>query len=856
MSIVKKSFLYKRGEVNTSWKRRWFLLTSDRVLTYYKDEKPNAKALGRVDQLDDYVLGVCGSREFALKLMPRGANGRTYFVAASSKQLMHQWIDALSSVGVAMRGRQVDNSSLAVKQGQLKKVGGKTKSWKMRWFVLRRNALFYFEARDQAHSSWKPLGSVPLKRSTVSACAPSDHGGRSNAFRVFHPQRRTYFMQAASANERDVWIAAIAEAMADVAADGPKFGVRSGWLEQQNAKGRWSRQWYVLEDNIVYHTDAPTEFRVNNTFDLDGFTMEYEPEPVDGRYPITFSHPAQGVYTAFAATADERREWLIELNASIAAAAALRNPKGHVGDVRASWEVDNAARSSRDQYDPLSGMLHASNPTASTMASSTPAASSSSAASSPSAPAPVEAARPIGAAPAPPIEAAPAPPTQAVVPPTQAPAPAPPSVPPPGDNDDDASATDSEDATDSDFFSDSDDFDFDSDDMDLNDAFDSDSDDDDVPAAASPSAARSQVPARPPRNNAASSASSGDVSQLRNRLHDQLSAALTKESAEQDGIDAVVADLEALPADDFGADTFEVSAPPPRPPRPAAAKPVRAPPKPPAKPSVAADKDEPALVMQQSPAFPGVRLRGASALRTDTIERMYDEATIKTGTLIKLGGKSNAWQKRLFVLKASYLAYFKTPDDMEPTGVINLKRCTLGNSTKRENCFAINKPGRTYWLATRTVDAKQDWMLAIQGCIDVCRAAAAAAGDDGAAAAASASAGARSRASQPIFHKRNVVEVPLDAPLARTGYLSKRGGNRKNWSTRWFTLQQGYLSYYKSSKSSRPLGVIVLKDVTVDDSGRRPFCMAIYTPTRTYFAEAKSMQEKEEWIQAVRRATE
>lgn len=204
---------------------------------------------------------------------------------------------------------------------------------------------------------------------------------------------------------------------------------------------------------------------------------------------------------------------------------------------------------------------------------------------------------------------------------------------------------------------------------------------------------------------------------------------------------------------------------------------------------------------------------------------------------MKLGGKSNAWQRRVFVLKPNYLAYFKTPEDMQPSGVINLKKATIGSSSRKEHCFCINKTGRTYFMAARDASEKQDWMTALQHCVELCF-------------QMETEEEIRARAALENLH----AEVQA-SPILRQGYLAKKGGNRKNWTIRWFTLQQHFLSYAKSETASKPLGVIPLINSVIRDSDRRPHSLTISTPTRTYYIDAKTYKDKEEWIASLQKAS-
>jgi PH domain len=76
-------------------------------------------------------------------------------------------------------------------------------------------------------------------------------------------------------------------------------------------------------------------------------------------------------------------------------------------------------------------------------------------------------------------------------------------------------------------------------------------------------------------------------------------------------------------------------------------------------------------------------------------------------------------------------------------------------------------------------------------------------------------------------------------------------GRRKNWNARYFELRPGFLSYQKEKDDGKVLGVIPLTEIGLDDSSRRVFCWTISTPTRTFFLEAASLDEKNTWMELI-----
>eukprot|EP00026_Physarum_polycephalum_P001396 Phypoly_transcript_01397.p1 GENE.Phypoly_transcript_01397~~Phypoly_transcript_01397.p1 ORF type:complete len:783 (-),score=112.44 Phypoly_transcript_01397:102-2450(-) len=89
----------------------------------------------------------------------------------------------------------------------------------------------------------------------------------------------------------------------------------------------------------------------------------------------------------------------------------------------------------------------------------------------------------------------------------------------------------------------------------------------------------------------------------------------------------------------------------------------------------------------------------------------------------------------------------------------------------------------------------------------------------------------------------------------KEGFLTKMGEVRQSWKSRLFRLAPGFLLYFKTPRDDpkKYLGVVHLtKDVTtVTRSTKKPFCVAIHTPTREWLLCALSDKEAQEWMQAI-----
>jgi len=92
---------------------------------------------------------------------------------------------------------------MADKAGYLVKEGGKFKSWKKRWFVLKNNVIYYSKEQNSGQ-----LGIIRLHGLSPDQVNASNRTKKSNMFEIKTP-KRVYYLSAESDPERDLWISII-----------------------------------------------------------------------------------------------------------------------------------------------------------------------------------------------------------------------------------------------------------------------------------------------------------------------------------------------------------------------------------------------------------------------------------------------------------------------------------------------------------------------------------------------------------------------------------------------------------------------------------------------------------------------
>ena len=96
--IEKEGFLQKKGEVNHSYKRRWFTLKGN--LLFYFDKPGDKQALGVIIVENCSVeISDCDKFSFCIRFQDSDgpAPSRTYVLCAESEREMEKWMKAITS---------------------------------------------------------------------------------------------------------------------------------------------------------------------------------------------------------------------------------------------------------------------------------------------------------------------------------------------------------------------------------------------------------------------------------------------------------------------------------------------------------------------------------------------------------------------------------------------------------------------------------------------------------------------------------------------------------------------------------------------------------------------------------------
>lgn len=94
----------------------------------------------------------------------------------------------------------------------------------------------------------------------------------------------------------------------------------------------------------------------------------------------------------------------------------------------------------------------------------------------------------------------------------------------------------------------------------------------------------------------------------------------------------------------------------------------------------------------------------------------------------------------------------------------------------------------------------------------------------------------------------------------KEGWLTKRGGVRKNWKRRWFALRpaEQTLCYYKGLGEQEAHGSINIRDCVscskAEEQTQKENSFLLNAGERTYFFVCDTKEERTEWVQVLSKA--
>lgn len=95
--VDKEGWLNKRGEVNKSFQKRWFVLKGN--LLFYFEKRGDREPVGLIILEGCTVELAEDDEQYSFKIEFHGPNNRSYVVGAETQEAMESWMKALACAG-------------------------------------------------------------------------------------------------------------------------------------------------------------------------------------------------------------------------------------------------------------------------------------------------------------------------------------------------------------------------------------------------------------------------------------------------------------------------------------------------------------------------------------------------------------------------------------------------------------------------------------------------------------------------------------------------------------------------------------------------------------------------------------
>lgn len=203
----KTGFLFKKGERNTAYHRRWFVLKGN--MLFYFEERDGREPIG-VIILEGCTVELCESaEEFAFAIKFDCAKARVYKMAAENQAAMESWVKALSRASfdymrlvVKELERQLEEIQEAAVGGgggsSSSGVGGRPKASRRSHVARTRSGASSSSSTSSLSSSSSSVTPAPGQRSLQDEVSPGLDCSRENGVAWSKPPVVNGFGEAAS----------------------------------------------------------------------------------------------------------------------------------------------------------------------------------------------------------------------------------------------------------------------------------------------------------------------------------------------------------------------------------------------------------------------------------------------------------------------------------------------------------------------------------------------------------------------------------------------------------------------------------------------------------------------------------
>ncbi|XP_053136260.1 sesquipedalian-1 [Hemicordylus capensis] len=155
-------FLYKKGERNTAYHKRWFVLKGN--MLFYFEDRESREPVG-VIILEGCTVELCEStEEFTFAIKFDCAKSRTYILAAENQATMEAWVKSLSRASFSYLRLVVKELEKQLEEMQRNLAG---------YHRVQRRLPVYRKPKNAPNVDPAPSGlDLPQEKQTVPICVP------------------------------------------------------------------------------------------------------------------------------------------------------------------------------------------------------------------------------------------------------------------------------------------------------------------------------------------------------------------------------------------------------------------------------------------------------------------------------------------------------------------------------------------------------------------------------------------------------------------------------------------------------------------------------------------------------------
>eukprot|EP01084_Bolivina_argentea_P176683 305699_1 len=258
-NILHEGIIFKKGQINKSWKSRWFVLYDNRRLAYFENESSKS---------DDPIKEINLSEVHSINIIPHTANTdteptlqriesisvasvkcdrpysfelltakRTYLLSCWNLKELNKWIDNFEK---SIFGGRLYN-------GWLIKRGAYRKSWKKRWFVIYdTQEMRYYD--DESRKEAKGL--IKLHEVLLMCPGDKDQYNQTYTIQLMTPDRN-WVLATENEKERDEWFNRLEETI-----HGAKRLITSheGYLWKTGQVNKaWKKRYFALSKGWLFY---------------------------------------------------------------------------------------------------------------------------------------------------------------------------------------------------------------------------------------------------------------------------------------------------------------------------------------------------------------------------------------------------------------------------------------------------------------------------------------------------------------------------------------------------------------------------------------------------------------------------